>query len=119
MSDIINRLWNSTDDLHRRFDKYPPDANETLAVFDEESTEFTSVAWEIWNEGEGSVGECAQEAADVVVTVLATLTALGITREQFADACAAVAAKNDAKTHDTHYIRADGKIARKSRSELP
>jgi NTP pyrophosphatase (non-canonical NTP hydrolase) len=121
MNDILSILWDSTDELHRRCDKFPPNPEETLRVFEEETQEFASAAAEMIADGEdaGYSDTCA-EAADVIVTILATLTGLGIGREDFEAWCHSVARKNDAKTWDTHFINPEtGKIQRKSRSMTP
>jgi hypothetical protein len=57
--------------------------------------------------------DITQEAADVIVTVLGVLRVFEVTDDELAAALLAVAAKNDAKTHDTHFVRNDGKIARR------
>lgn len=116
MTDILSILWDSTDELHKRFDKFPPNPEETLRVFDEECAEFGEAAAEMIAEGEdaGYSDTCA-EAADVIVTVLATLSGLGIKREDFEAWAQNVARKNNAKTWDTHFINPDtGKIQRKA-----
>ena len=53
----------------------------------------------------------AEEAADVIVTVIALCHAAGIPPEQMIRQMYAVIDKNDAKTHDTHAF-IDGKIRR-------
>jgi hypothetical protein len=109
--DDIAALWASTDSLHRRFGKYPPKVMQTLKVFDEEIIEFGD---EVLAAGDDfDPAKVAEEAVDVMVTVLATLSALGIRREQLDQAVQKVIAKNNAKDHTTHYIREDGKIARR------
>ena len=114
MTDILSILWDSTDELHKRFDLFPPNPEATLPVFQEEVKEFAAEAT-----APGSdyydLAVC-REAADVMVTILATLSGLGITREQFTAACQHVAMKNNAKTWDTHFINPEtGKIQRKEK----
>jgi hypothetical protein len=58
----------------------------------------------------------AEEAADVLVTLLGASIAAGIEYEDLVQGMVAVAAKNDAKTLDTHEYR-NGKIRRKQAGE--
>ena len=119
-SNVLDTLWNSTDSLHRTFGMFPPDPEKTLMVFEEECGEFYNAADTVVNGGdinedEDFRRETSLEAADVIVTILGTLTALGIARDDFYAACRAVAAKNLSKTHVTHYVREDGKISRRDK----
>lgn len=119
-ANVLALLWDSTDELHHRFDKFPPKSRETLLVFVEEArelveaTQFYERFGELVPGTDRSITHVCLEAADVLVTVFATLSALGISREQFMAAAQSVAAKNDAKTHDTHFVNPDtGKITRR------
>lgn len=116
MSDVLNLLWDSTDDLHRRFDLFPPNPEATLRVFDEETQEFGEAAGAAIQEEYVETWHVCSEAADAIVTILATLSGLGITREDFAKWAQVVANKNNAKTWDTHFVNPEtGKIQRKGR----
>jgi len=55
----------------------------------------------------------AEEAADVIVTVIGLCTAVGVTPARLEEAIFAVARKNDAKTHETHAVDENGKISRR------
>jgi hypothetical protein len=118
MTDILSMLWDSTDELHRRFDLFPPDPEATMRVFREEVQEFDAETIARYPGWSPDIAETCAEAADVMVTVLATLSGLGITRAQFTAACQHVARKNDAKTWDTHFIHPEtGKIQRKVKAQ--
>jgi phosphoribosyl-ATP pyrophosphohydrolase len=105
----LRRLWMSSAEFLKRFDKYPGDKEAQRRVFNEEAYEFLceSIA------NEEILDELVAEAADVVVTVMTTLMAHGVSYSDFAAAIEQVAQKNDAKTHETHEINSQGKIARK------
>jgi NTP pyrophosphatase (non-canonical NTP hydrolase) len=53
--------------------------------------------------------QIAEEAADVLVTLLGTCYAAGLPTEDLVEGIYAVIAKNDSKTHETHEYR-DRKI---------
>lgn len=55
----------------------------------------------------------AEEAADVMVTVIGVCEAAGVDPETLVEQVYAVIAKNDAKSHETH-VYADGKIRRRA-----
>lgn len=59
--------------------------------------------------------DVANEAADVIVTVLGLCQSHGITLAEIEAACERVAAKNDAKTPETHAL-VNGKISRKEQA---
>jgi NTP pyrophosphatase (non-canonical NTP hydrolase) len=59
-------------------------------------------------------GDAASELADVIVVAIGLLMTNGFTLEQLQDAIAKTAAKNDAKTLETHAKDAKGKVARKA-----
>ena len=102
-------LVRSTDDLHERFGTRQT-VYEALACFEEEIHEFKA---------EAVTGNLlyayplTEEAVDVIVTLLGVLRAADIDRGMLAAMLLTVAMKNDDKSHLTHEVRADGKIARK------
>lgn len=104
----IARLWNSTKELHERFGVYPPLTIRVIRVFLEETREVVQAA--LLEDGDS----LACEIADNIVTALALGIARGVALEQIEAAIERVAAKNDAKTHETHQLNAAGKIARKA-----
>ena len=102
-------LVRSTDDLHERFGTRQT-VYEALACFEEEIHEFKA---------EAITGNLlyayplTEEAVDVIVTLLGVLRAAGVDNGELASMMLAVTMKNDAKTHTTHAINSEGKIARK------
>lgn len=78
-----------------------------LRVFTEEYYETVEAALT------GSNSELTEEGADLIVTLMGVLMSRGIPIEDLEAAMEKVAAKNDAKTHETHAINRSGKIARK------
>jgi NTP pyrophosphatase (non-canonical NTP hydrolase) len=105
-TDPLRHLAQATLGFYARFGLKPVVA-DALMVFHEEVREFTEAA-----QDGTSPQHTAEEAADVIVTIIGTLHAAGIGVEELVAQMAAVAAKNDAKTHDTH-VYADGKIRRR------
>lgn len=103
---MIFEVWDSTAKLFERFDKrqWP---KEALAVFQEEVREFHHAV--LIDE----LRDTVDEAVDVLVTICAALQSRGIAYEDFAAGIDRVIAKNDAKTHETHYVDGAGKIRRR------
>ena len=106
--DTLTTLWDSTAAFHKRF--------ETMTglgfleaqhrVLFEEFAEFTYAIH--------SGTSAADEIADTLVVAIGLLIHSGYTLEQLQTAIRAVAAKNDAKTTETHAKDAKGKVARKT-----
>ncbi|GAB4572635.1 MAG: hypothetical protein Kow0077_12580 [Anaerolineae bacterium] len=106
-TDPLRTLVRSTLAFYARFGVTPQLENATR-IFEEEVREFIEAA----HTGTDKT-HVAEEAADVVVTVIGLCIAAGVDPDQMIDQIYAVAAKNDAKTHATHvYI--NGKITRRS-----
>jgi NTP pyrophosphatase (non-canonical NTP hydrolase) len=106
-NDPLRDLIASTLAFYERFGVTPqPDAAER--VFREEVDEFIEAATDGTNPT-----HIAEEAADVVVTVIGLCEAVGVPPEQLIEQIYAVIAKNNAKTHDTHHVDNNGKIARR------
>jgi NTP pyrophosphatase (non-canonical NTP hydrolase) len=106
MPDPLRDLIHSTQTFYRRFGVTPqvPDMEK---VFMEEVHEFTEAV----NRAEDK-DHMAEEAADVIVTVIGLCEAAGIDPDHLIRQIYAVIDKNDAKTHDTHAF-IDGKIRRR------
>lgn len=107
-------LVRSTNDLHERFGTRQT-VDEALIIFREECGELTDAArlLSATRAIYRTHHDIEMEAVDVIVTVLGVLRVFGIGADELVAAMRTVAMNNDAKTHDTHYLRDDGKIARK------
>ncbi len=108
-TDPLRDLARSSQEFLKRFDVEPtPDSlNEHLGVFEEEVAEFIEAA-----QAGTDKNHIAEEAADVFVTVINACAAAGVDIDRLVEQVYKVAAKNDAKTHETH-IYSDGKIRRR------
>lgn len=109
----LRHLWNVTEAFFQRFDCYPPDTEAQYRAFDEEVGEFQE---EIvpYRRKTFDPQKAAEEANDVLVTMMGCLMARGVTYDQFEAALFGVADKLDAKNITTHYVdKATGKITRK------
>lgn len=107
MSDALHHLWESSAEFYERFDCYPPETHALLRVMNEEYFELIEAAFS------GDNHALADEAADLVVTIMGTLMSCGVGLAELERAMERIAAKNDAKTHETHYVNSNGKIARR------
>lgn len=104
----FERLWLSTRGLHDRFG-ITPEIDSQAALIREEAEEVIAAARD-----EGA-DELAAEIADCIVVLMGMGMARGIALDRLQDAMNAVIAKNDAKTHETHYVNpATHKITRKA-----
>lgn len=111
--DIIQQLMTSTRALYSRFfPKEQPGFEARRRVLFEEFGEFVAALYE-HDFGYKDPAELANEAADLLVTMVGVLYYCDVTAPQFTAAIERVIAKNDAKTLDTHAVNAAGKIARK------
>ncbi|MEL6270112.1 MAG: MazG nucleotide pyrophosphohydrolase domain-containing protein [Chloroflexota bacterium] len=106
-TDPLRDLIRSTLSFYERFGVKPQLEAATL-VFSEEVDEFIEAAHDA-----ESVDHIAEEAADVLVTVIGLCEAAGVPQEKLIEQVYAVINKNNAKTWDTHEINSEGKIARK------
>ncbi|MEM6284229.1 MAG: MazG nucleotide pyrophosphohydrolase domain-containing protein [Chloroflexota bacterium] len=106
-TDPLRDLIRSTLAFYERFGVTPKLEAATL-VFSEEVDEFIEAAHDA-----ESIDHIAEEAADVLVTVIGLCDAAGVSQDVLIEQIYAVIRKNDAKTWDTHEINAEGKIARK------
>lgn len=104
--DALRDLARSTQAFYARFG-VTPELQNCITNFNEEVFELVQAAMSA-----DSAAHTAEEAADVFVTAIGVCLASGISVEELVDAVYKVAAKNDAKTHETHVFR-DGKIRRR------
>ena len=104
--DPLRDLIRSTLDFYARFD-WQPELNGAVKVFQEEVAELIEAAQDGTNKH-----HIAEEAADVLVTVIGVCAAAGVDPELLIKQLYTVVDKNNAKTHDTH-IYLDGKIRRR------
>lgn len=111
MSDTLQDLIRSTQALYERFGQTFHLAAQ-LPIFEEEVRELIEAA----TAGEDTQ-HIAEEAGDVFVTAIGLALATGVSAEQLITQAQAVIAKNDAKTHATHHVNENGKIARRPRSD--
>lgn len=105
--DSLKHLWDSSEAFYKRFDSYPPSTTGMLRVLHEEAYEVIEAALT------DDPGVLADEAADLIVTIMGTLMARGVPLAELEAAMERIAAKNDAKTHETHHVNDVGKIARR------
>ncbi len=103
--DPLRDLAISTREFYARFEVDPQTQLQGFITnFNEEVYELVQAALDGTDKR-----HTAEEAADVFVTAIGVCFASGIDVEQVY----AVAAKNDAKTHETHVVK-DGKIRRRT-----
>jgi len=113
----ITRLAGSVYDFHDRFRQYPLSPvltpEESLGVLRERLPFLVEEIGEFAQDlNKGHLENASQEIADVAFVAVGMLLALNGTG---AEACHAVAHKNDGKTHQTHMIDASsGKLVRRS-----
>lgn len=110
-ADALTRLWQSSAGLYRRFSMPAPDTKAQLRVFAEEAYEFTEAT--LCPEGFGE--NVVEEGVDVIVTLMGVLMSRGVALYTLTQAMERVAQKNDSKTHETHHINSNGKIARRGK----
>lgn len=120
MTDTLKQLWESTVKFQQRFDlRQFFNLPNQMRVVNEEMSEFRDEVDKLWYADLGvreyaeTQLKAAREAADVIVTLMYTLSGLGLDYCDIAQALEQVAAKNDAKTHETHTIDGNGKVSRK------
>ncbi len=106
INDPLRDLIRSTLSFYERFG-WQPLTNDAIRVFEEEVREVTEAA----QDGKDK-NHIAEEAADVIVTLIGVCQSTGVTPEQLIEQLYAVIAKNDAKNHETH-VYTDGKIRRR------
>ncbi len=107
LRDPLGDLIASTLAFYARFGvtQQMPDA---IRNFQEEVGEFVEAA-----QAGTDPDHTAEEAADVIVTIIGVCQAADVSPERLIAQLYAVVAKNDAKTHATHVVR-DGKIRRRT-----
>jgi NTP pyrophosphatase (non-canonical NTP hydrolase) len=107
-NDPLRDLIHSTLAFYARFN-VQPQLDTATRVFQEEVGEFIEAA----HDGD-DLTHTAEEAADVIVTVIGLCAAAGVSPDKLIEQMYAVCAKNDAKTPATHEVNANGKISRKA-----
>jgi NTP pyrophosphatase (non-canonical NTP hydrolase) len=105
--DPLRALIASTEAFYARFG-VTPTPNDAITNLNEEVFELVQAAMQ----GDDRT-HIAEEAADVFVTAIGVCLATGVPVQALIEQIYAVAAKNDAKTHETHVFR-DGKIRRRT-----
>ena len=105
-NDPLRDLIRSTLGFYERFG-WQPLTNDAIRVFEEEVREVTEAA-----QAGTDKNHIAEEAADVIVTLIGVCQASGVEPDQLIQQLYAVIAKNDAKNHDTQ-VYTDGKIRRR------
>lgn len=111
LTDPLRDLIRSTLDFYARFG-VTQETPSALRNFQEEVNELIEAA-----QAGTDRDHIAEEAADVIVTIVGVCDAAGVSPERLIDQLYAVIAKNDAKTHATHVV-ADGKIRRRPPTAL-
>lgn len=101
-------VWQGVYDLNQRFG-FNPNLGESIAIFMEEVGEVVQACQD------EDAEHAAEEAADVIWTLINLLEVRGIDPYDLEVAVYEVVRKNGAKTHDTHEL-VDGKIRRKGKS---
>lgn len=109
----LERLWNSTADLYKRFNLDAPIKDRQIK-FDEEVKEFKQEIRAIVEHIGGSGDALVEEAVDVIVTTIGILQKFGVDIDDLMEKIELVALKNDAKTHETHVIW-NGLITKRSK----
>ena len=105
-TDPLRDLVRSTLDFYARFG-VTQETPSALRNFQEEVDEFIEAA-----QAGIDPDHTAEEAADVIVTIIGVCESAGVSPERLIDQLYMVVAKNDAKSHATHVVR-DGKIRRR------
>lgn len=112
--DPLRELARSSLEFLRRFGQEPgphTPVDSHIRNMEEEVREFSEAA-----RARTDPAHIAEEAADIMVTVINVCYAAGLTIDQIVEGVYQVAAKNDAKTHETHVF-SGGKIRRRQRSQ--
>lgn len=97
---ILNRLWTSSTGLLDRF-QAQPSVKQASDRMMSEVLELVIAAHDIYG---ASTTDIAEEAADVMVTMINILRAACVTQEQFVQALETTMEKNDKKTDATHQL---------------
>lgn len=111
----LNEVYESSADLLNRFG-VDPKTDEAWRVFAEEVQEVKEAmtAAMLTDTPQTARRHIAEELMDVLVSGINLARSAGVTSQMINDAAHQVMSKNDAKTHDTHKLNGDGKIARKA-----
>ncbi len=106
--DTLQELIRSTIEFYARFGVQPQLEN-AKSVFQEEVQELIDAA-----EAGTDPAHIAEEAADVMVTAIGICLSRGVDPAALIEQVHKVVAKNDRKTHTTHAVNEQGKIARRT-----
>jgi hypothetical protein len=117
----LRELWQSTENLYRRFD-LKPSSEATRRKFNEEVLEFqtehilqeVSIVTRACDQELSDDEILTEEAVDVIVTLIGMLMSAGISYADFEQAAFWKRIKNDNKTHETHVVH-NGLIERRSK----
>jgi phosphoribosyl-ATP pyrophosphohydrolase len=112
LASAVEAISASTAAFHERFDT--ASWSSLMDAWDVMDEEFGEVVHEIVHTQDKAA--IASEMADLFVTMLGVLSFADISEAEFAAALVRVAAKNDAKTDETHVIY-QGKVTRRSKVE--
>ena len=107
LNDPLQALWQSTRELHGRFNVQPTIYVQIPLILEETAEAIKAGLFE---SRQAVVGEIA----DVIVVTLGLAMALGIPDEDVIAGIHETIRKNDGKTTDTHYLNPANKIARKT-----
>lgn len=106
------RLADSTQALHERFNTRQ-NAKQAAERVHEEADEVVKAATQ------NDLEAAELEILDTIVTAIGLCRAVGTTIDRVMARADEVIEKNDSKTHETHELRFDGKIARRKRNGEP
>ncbi|PJF44862.1 MAG: hypothetical protein CUN55_01745 [Phototrophicales bacterium] len=108
MTDTLLALIQSTQNLYERFEReFILDVQ--IPIFEEEVHELIAAT----QAKDSTTQHIAEETCDVFVTAIGMALAAGVSVEELMTQAQAVIQKNDAKTHASHYVNEQGKIARR------
>lgn len=117
--DFLERLWNSSESLNKRFG-IDPQEQDSVKIFMEECKELIT-AYYNYNATFSDIShstldtDLADEFADVIVTAMQIAMARGLSVFDLLRGIDRVVRKNDAKTSETHEIDSGSrKIRRKA-----
>ncbi|MBZ0308246.1 MAG: hypothetical protein K8I82_19430 [Anaerolineae bacterium] len=106
--DTLQELIRSTIEFYARFGVQPQLEN-AKRVFQEEVQELIDAA-----EAGADSAHIAEEAADVMVTAIGICLSRGVDPAALIEQTRRVIEKNDRKSHATHAVNEQGKIARRT-----
>lgn len=112
---MLKKIWISTANLYERFGLSHTVDNGIKGMTEEINEVFDAMAkLGVDEDNLGKRQDLAQEAIDLLVTVMSALMAMNIQYAELEYAANAVIQKNDAKSHITHVVY-NNKITRKDK----